>query len=236
MYPKGLNGCMVPVKMPLPELLSHSMTMLNDEPTLLQVDLSLFMMEGCELKAPFLGGSSNSTSPTHMAMVPPPKGESQVSMTIEVSELLSWEALDTSGQALGSSTPKRPVSLALEPPPSLGLEGFAKPVDTSSKASPQASIPDNAELDNPTLKEISLPVQTLGLRTSITPGDASQLQEEAGKALAWLLATRSCLNAHQRKQVSDFEMALHQNELETTKAIKEARTLCACTIREAEAH
>ena len=31
-------------------------------------------------------------------------------------------------------------------------------------------------------------------------------------------------------------MALHQNELETTKAIKEVRALCACTIQDVETH
>ena len=163
--------------------------MLDDEPTLLQVDLLQFMTEGCESKAPFLGGSSTSTSPTCPTMVPPPKVESQVSMTTEVSELLLWAALDTSSQALGSSTPKRPVSLALGAPSSLRLEGFAKPVDTSSQESPRASIPDDAELDDLTLEEISLPVETSGLGASILPGDVIQLQEEEGKALGWLLAT-----------------------------------------------
>ena len=106
------------------------------------------------------------------------------------------------------------MSQALGAPPSLRLEGFAKPVDTSTQASPQKSVPDYAEPDNPTLEEISLPVKTLGLGTSILPGDVIQLQEEAVKALRWLLATRSSLNACQRKQVSDFEIALHQNESE----------------------
>ena len=81
-------------------------------------------------------------------------------MTMEVSELLSQAALDTSGQASGSSIPKRPVSLALGAPPSLRLEGFAKPMDTSSQAPLQACVPDNAESDDPTLQEISLPVKT----------------------------------------------------------------------------
>ena len=212
------------------------MTIINDEPTLLQVDLSQFMMEGCELKAPFLSGSSTCTSPTCLAMVPPPKAESQVSMTMEVSQLLLWVVLDNSSQALGSSTPKRPVSLALGAPPSLRLEGFSKPVDTSSQASLQASIPDEAEPDDPALEEISFPLGTLGQGAGILPGDVIQLQEEMGKTLGWLLATRSSLNACWRKQVSEFEMALHQNEAETIQAIKEARILHACTIREAEAH
>ena len=181
------------------------MTMLNNEPALLQVDLLQFTTEGCESKALFLSGSPKST------MTPPPKAESQVSMTMEVSELLLWVALDTSSQASGGSTPKTPVSPALGAPSSLRLEGFAKPMDTSSWVSPQVSIQDNAKPDDPTLEEISLPVKTLGLGASILPWDMIQLQEEAGKALGWLLLTRSSHDARWRKQVLDFEMALHQN-------------------------
>ena len=128
------------------------------------------MTEGHESKALFLGGSPNSTSPTCPAMAPPQKAESQVSMTMEVSELLSLVALDTSGQASGNSIPKRPVSLALGALPSLRLEGFAKPVDTSSQVSLQVSIPDDAKPDDLTLEEISLPVKTLGLGAGIHPG------------------------------------------------------------------
>ena len=205
-YSQRLNGCLVLVITSLPESLYHSATMLDDEPTLLQVDLSQFTMEGCESKAPFLSGSLTSAFPTCPVMVPPPKAESQLSMTMEVSELLLQAALDTSGQALGSSTPKRPVSLALGAPPSLRLEGFTKPVDTSSQVSQQASIADDAELDKLTLEEISLPGKTLGLGASILPRDVIQLQEEVGKALGHLLMTRSSLDACQRKQVLDFEM------------------------------
>ena len=49
--------------------------------------------------------------------------------------------------------------------------------------SPQVSIPDDAELDDPTLVEISLQYQTLGLGAGILPRDVIQLQEEADKAL-----------------------------------------------------
>ena len=64
--------------------------------------------------------------------------------------------------------------------------------------------------------------------------NVTQLQEEANKALGHLLVTRSSVNTHWRKQVSDLEMALHQNESETTEAIKEARSLCARTIQDVE--
>ena len=95
-------------------------------------------------------------------------------------------------------------------------------------------------MDNPTLEEIyaspSPPVETLGLSGEAPSLDVTQLQEEANKALGHLLVTRSSINACQRKQVSDFGMALHQNESEITKATKEAKALCAHTIRDVEAH
>ena len=62
-----------------------------------------------------------------------------------------------------------------------------------------------------------------------------QLQKEVNKALEHLLMTRSSLDANWRKQVSDFEMALCQNESEATEAIREAEGFCGSTIREAEA-
>ena len=81
-------------------------------------------------------------------------------MTIEVSELLSEAVLDTSDLASRSSTPKRPGSLAFAIPLPLRPEDSAKPADTSS----QVSIPDDAEMDDPTLEEIyaspSLPAET----------------------------------------------------------------------------
>ena len=63
--------------------------------------------------------------------------------------------MDTSGLASGSSTPTKPGSLPLATPLPLKLEDSAKLVDTSS----QVSVPEDAEMDDPTLVEIhaSLP-------------------------------------------------------------------------------
>ena len=66
--------------------------------------------------------------------------------------------------------------------------------------------------------------------------DVAQLQDEANKALGCLLVTRSSLNVWQRKQVTDFGMALHQNESETTDIIKEVKALCPCTIQDVKTH
>ena len=75
-YPNGLNRCLVPVTTTPPKSLSHGITMLDDEPTLLQVNISQFAMEGCKSKTLFLGSASTATSPTCSATVPPPKEDS----------------------------------------------------------------------------------------------------------------------------------------------------------------
>ena len=115
-------------------------------------------------------------------------------MTMEVSELLSQAALDTSGLASRSSTPKRPGSLVLAIVLPLKPEDSTKLVDTSS----QVSSPEDAEMDDPTLEEIqdSLPpVETLGPSGEAPSLDVARLQEEANKALGHLLRTRSSIDA-----------------------------------------
>ena len=155
-----------------------------------------------------------------------PKAEGQISMTMEVSELLSWAALDTSGIGSGSSTPKGLGSLAMATLLPLKSEDFANLVDTSSKV----SDPEDVEMDYPTLEKIhvSPPLwsKLWGLVGS-SPMDVSQLQEEVNKAMGHLLVTRYSLDARWRKQVSDFGMALCQFESETIEAIKEVKALCA---------
>ena len=79
------------------------------------------------------------------------------------------------------------------------------------------------------------------------PEEVILLQEEINSAMGCLLMTRASIDTHQRKQVSDFKMAICQNKPEATEAIREAKghwgaaireaeTQHATTIREAEAH
>ena len=102
------------------------------------------------------------------------------------------------------------------------------------------SISGDVEMDDPTLEEIHAspypPVKTPGLSNKAPSLDVTKLQKEANKALGHILVTRSSINTHQRKQISDFGMALCQNASEITKAIKEVKALCAHTIRDTEAH
>ena len=175
--------------------------------------------------------TSTPTSPTHITMEDPPKAESQISITAEVWKLLSHAVLDISSQASGSYTPKRLTSAALGDPSSPRAEDPPKALNTSSQASPQAAIPDITKPINQTTP----PTKNPGADAGDLPEEVILLQEEMNRTMGHLLMTRTSLDTHQQKQVSDFEMALHQNEAEATKAIKQAKAHCGATIREVEA-
>ena len=71
-------------------------------------------------------------------------------MTTDVRELLSWAALDTSGQVLGGSTPKRLEPMVLVTPLPPKPEDFPKLVDTFS----QVGAPGEGKMDDPTPEEV----------------------------------------------------------------------------------
>ena len=204
--------------------------MLEGKSAFLQVDLSQSTTKEKEFKVLSLGGGSNTTMAASPTQVFPPKVESQISMSMEVSMVL-----DTSSQALGSSTPKRPVSLALASSLNIKLDNSTKPVDTSS----QVSIPDKEEIDNPMLEDIhaspSNPDGTPKGSSDASCLEATQLWEEANKALGCLLATRSTIDTCRRKEISEFGMALCLNESEVAEAMKTVKALCAHTVRKVEA-
>ena len=131
----------------------------------------------------------------------PLKLEREVSMTMEVRELLSWVMLDMSGHVSGNLTPKRPNPMVVLTPPPHKLRDTSRPVDTSS----QVSAPDDAEMAEASLEEIptatSTTAKTPGMSSGAPPTDTCYLQEEANKALGEQLATKSSIDAHQWKLV-----------------------------------
>ena len=62
----------------------------------------------------------------------------------------------------------------------------------------------------------NLPTKTPGADMGALPVEAILLLEEMNNAMGHVLTIRASLDAHWRKQVSDFEMALCQNEVEAT--------------------
>ena len=124
--------------------------MLRGKPIYLPVNIPESTMKGQESKAPSPGVHSIPILTASPIRAPPPKAEGQVSMTMEVRELLFQAVLDTSGHASGSSTPKRLEPMVLVTPLPPKLEGFPKLVDTSS----QVGTPDDGEMDNPTPEDV----------------------------------------------------------------------------------
>ena len=120
-----------------PELLVKGIILLRGEPIYLKVDILQSIAEEPELKALPLGGHPSSILIASPVRPPPPRVEGEVSMTMEVRELLSQVVFYTSELVSGSSTPKRWEPMVLVTPLPTKLEDFPWPVDTSS----QVSIP-----------------------------------------------------------------------------------------------
>ena len=94
-----------------------------------------------------------------------PKVEREVSITIEVRELLSQAGLDMSRHISENLTPKRLNPMVILTPLPHKLGDPSEPVDTSS----QVSTPDDAEMTEASLEEIP----TAPFPTAKTPGPTS---------------------------------------------------------------
>ena len=245
-YLVGLNGCEVLVIASPPESLAKGANLLGGKAIYLKVDILQSIMEGPKLKVPPPGSHSSSILMASLIRAPLPKAEGEVSMTMEVRELLSQVGLDTSGHISGNSTPKRLQPMVLVTPLPTKLGHFPWPVNISS----QVSTPDDVEMGDTSLEEIptasSPTAKTPGPSSGTPPTDAGHVWEEANKALGVLLVTKSSIDTHWQKLVWELIMSLHQNNSETAESIKEAKaicthstqedeTLCSTTIREAEA-
>ena len=88
-YSEGLNGCQVLVITTLPESLSKGMTLLEGKSTFLHVDLSQSATKEQEPRTLSPGSGLSPTPAINPTRAFPPKVEGQISMTMEVSELLS---------------------------------------------------------------------------------------------------------------------------------------------------
>ena len=148
-YLVGLNGHEIPLITTLSGSLANSTNLTGGESIYLKVDILQSVTRESDQKA-----SSTGKHPSILMVSPikatPPKLEREVSLTMEVRELLSWAILDTSVHASGNSTPKRPNPVVILTPPPHKLRDHSRPVDTSS----QVSAPDDTELAE--MVEVSL--------------------------------------------------------------------------------
>ena len=173
-YLVGLNGCEVPVITSLPKSLTKGANLLGGKPIYLKVDIPQSTLEGPELKV-LPSGNCSSILMASPIKATPPKVEREVSMTMEVRELVSQVGLDMSAHISEKSTPKRLNPMVLLTPLPTKLGDFPGPVDTPS----QVSALDDAETGDASLEEVpaapSPTAKTPGPSDGTPPTDASHL-------------------------------------------------------------
>ena len=108
-YLVGLNGHETPLITSLPESLANGTNLPGGELIYLRVDIPQSMAEGPEWKV-LPPGDCLSILMASPIKATPPKVEREVSMTMEVRELLSQVGLDTSGHISENAIPKRTKS------------------------------------------------------------------------------------------------------------------------------
>ena len=121
-YLMGLNGHEVSMIVLPPESLARGTTLIGGKLTYPKMSIPQPTPEGQEPKAlPHSSHCSPIQVPSPIK-APLPKAEREVSMMMEVRELLSWAVLDMSGHASGNSTPKglNPMVVLMPLPPKLG--------------------------------------------------------------------------------------------------------------------
>ena len=146
-YLVGLNGHEIPLITPLHELLANGTSLTGGKSIYLKMDIPQSIAEESDQKV-----SPPGKCPSILTVSPvkaiPLKPEREVSMTMEVRELLSRAMLDMSGHASQNLTPKRPNPMVVLTPPPHKLRDPSGLVNTSS----QVSTPDDAEMAETSLE------------------------------------------------------------------------------------
>ena len=106
-YPVGLNGCEEPIIPSLPKSLANGTSLTGGGSIYLEVNIPQPIVEEPDQKASPLGRCSPILLASPLKTTPQ-KPENEVSITMEVRNLLFWAILDMSGHVSGNSTPKRP--------------------------------------------------------------------------------------------------------------------------------
>ena len=148
--------------------------------------------------------------------------ELEGSMTMEVSNLLSWAMLEASSCRSKHLSPRRPTSVVVPTTPPQKPECPLWPVNTSS----QASIKE-AETSLEDIPTSISPIAVVSRTRNITPPvDIMELQANANKALNDLLTTKASIDAQRQRAVWEMGIVLHQNESQAAASINEAKSIC----------
>ena len=133
-YLVELNGCKDPIIASMPKSLANGTSLTAGRSVYLKGNIPQPMVEELDQKASPLGGCSSILIASPLKTTPL-KLEREISMTMEVRNLLCWVLLDTSSHMSGNLTPKRPNPVVVLTPPPHKLRDLSGQVDTSSQVS-----------------------------------------------------------------------------------------------------
>ena len=233
-YPVGLNGGENPIVTLLLESLANGISLIGGESVYLKINIPPSPADKPDQKVLPIGKfSSIIMDSPHKAT--PPKLEGEISMIMEVWNLLSQVMLDALDPGSKNSTPRRPNPVVILMPPPHKLKELLQPVDTSFQASAQ----EEAEMAEASLEGVPTSISPITATTrseSITPSvDTVELWENANQALNKLLTTKACIEACRQRAVWELGTGLCWNESEATESLKEANTACSHATQDAKA-
>ena len=238
-YPGGLNGGLEPVQVTLLKLPLWEMGSTNKDmwlwitfPRTTQED----SLEAVPLQLSTLVSSPHSVTECPSKVVTDP------SLTEEIADLLSNPMFEMPGE---SSTCNSPIQwLRRREPPNPGevLQGYLKQPPPSPHGSSQVDTANirahsSCSLLHGTLERDTSPTPLLLLANSINlSNDVLHLQEEMNDPMVNLLSARATIDMHCKWVLSETEVGHCQNEIDTSKAIREIKALvCPAMIGDAKA-
>ena len=223
-YPSSLNRHDKPVITTLPEPLSSGKSIITNEHSYLEIDIS-FKRE-LDTKALLIGEASI------ILKTAPPKSspEPKCSMATEVDNLLTQAMADTSSCESEQSSLEKTVTVAATTSPHHRSEVTTPPANTSSQASIE-EVEGSLE-DIPT--NISLIAAAYSSRSISPPEDPLELQANANRAIDNMLHLKGTLNVKRQRAAWELGALVCQIEAQESALINEAEAICSQAIFDAQ--
>ena len=223
-YPSCLNGHDKPVITTLPEPLSSGKSIITNEQSYLEIDIS-FKRE-LDTKALLIGKASIILKTTPPKSSPEPK----CSMAAEVDNLLTQAMADTSSCKSEQSSPEKTTTVTATMSPPHRSEVTTPPTDTSSQASIK-EVEGSLE-DIPT--NISLIAAAYSSRSISPPVDLSELRANANRAIDNMFHLKGTLNIKRQRAAWELGVLMYQIEAQEPASVNEAEAIHSQVIFDAQ--
>ena len=222
-YTSSLNGQDKPVITTLPEPLSSSKSVIANEHSYLEINIS-FKRE-LDTKALLIGKASIIPETALPKSSPEPK----CSMAAEVDKLLTQAMADTSSCKSKQSSLEKTATFTATASPPCRPEVNTPPADTSSQASIEEA--EGSLEDVPT--NISPIAAAYSSRSISPPVDLLELQTNANKAIDNMFHIKGTLNVKRQRAAWELGVLVCQIDAQESASVIEAEAICSQVIFDA---